>query len=183
MVLHTISKFEEDQLKQCAVLIVKGFLMCFNGPVSLRNEMFNSPDFWSVLQALHSHPDTAQSVFEIVENVASGSASGLTVDNFDPVISLLNDFATAGSIGAKIERRRDEAAARGKVQKSKQTYVLSPACSMYAKVGWQSQRTGHKRDQIHANRLPNHQSHSQLHPTITSRTASRYESFGGIPRK
>lgn len=117
VVLHTISKFEDEQLKQCAVLIVRGFSLCLTGPVGLRKEMFNSPDFWSVLQTLYSQPETAQSVFQIVEDVASGSASGLTVDNIDPVISILNDFATAGSIGAKIERRRDEAAARGKAQK------------------------------------------------------------------
>lgn len=111
--LHTIAKFEEEQVKQAAGLIVKGLLLCLSGPAGLRNEMLNTPDFWSVLQALHSHQETAQKVFDIVEDVATGSISGLTVDNYDPVISLLNDFATAGSIGAKIERRREEIAARG----------------------------------------------------------------------
>ena len=111
--LHTIAKFEEDQVKQAAGLIVKGLLLCLSGPAGLRNEMLNTPDFWSVLQALHSFQETAQKVFDIVEDVATASISGLTVDNYDPVISLLNDFATAGSIGAKIERRREEVAARG----------------------------------------------------------------------
>ena len=93
---------------------MKGLIICLEGRTDLRNEMVNSPDFWSVLQALSTLPETAQAVFEILEGVTGDSAAALTADNYDPVVSLLNDFATAASVGAKAERRRDEAPVKGK---------------------------------------------------------------------
>lgn len=79
--------------------------------------MVNSPDFWSVLQALHALPETSSEVFELLENVAGAGASALTTDNYEPVMSLLNEFAAAGSVGANDEQRRDLAARRGKPTK------------------------------------------------------------------
>ena len=119
VVLHTISKFDEEQTKQAAASIAQGLQLCLNGPVGLRNEMANSPDFWFILHALHSKPETAQPVFEIVEKVVTSWEGAMTTDNYDSVNQLLNEFATAGSIGAKAERRADEANARGRGQKPK----------------------------------------------------------------
>lgn len=117
LLLHTISKLDNDQLNQSADSIVKGLNLCLRGPAGLRNEMVNSPDFWFLLQTLHSMPEIAQDVFELLEGVAGASASALTTDNYEPVIALLNESAAAGSVGATEEQRRDLAARRGKATK------------------------------------------------------------------
>jgi golgi-specific brefeldin A-resistance guanine nucleotide exchange factor 1 len=71
--------------------------------------MSTSPDFWSILRELHSVPEAAALVFRIVEELTR-SSGGITVDNYEAAIALLNDFATAGSIGAAQEQRRDREA-------------------------------------------------------------------------
>ena len=119
MVLHTISKFDEDVLRQANTYIVKGLLLCLNGPLGLRNEMINSPDFWSVLQGLHAFPETTKPVFDIVNSVVDGPQSGLTTANYEPVVSLLGDVATAGTNSAILERKRQEASAKAKAQQPK----------------------------------------------------------------
>lgn len=119
MVLHAISKFDADLTKKSAPFIVQGLSLCINGPENLRKEIVNTPDFWSVLKALHSVPETAQSVFDLVESIVDGSSPTLTADNYEPVIALLNDFATAGSVGAASEQRRDEAVRGGRAKSKK----------------------------------------------------------------
>lgn len=61
------------------------------------------------LRNLH---EAAPSVFKLLESVvtedvATGASSSVTSDNYEFVVSLLNDFATAGSIGAITEQKRD----------------------------------------------------------------------------
>lgn len=119
VVLHAISKFDGALTKQAAPFIVKGLALCLNGPAGLRKEIINTPDFWSVLKALQSIPETAQSVFDLVENIVNGASPALTADNYEPVIALLNDYATAGSVGAATEQRRDEAIRRGQAKSKK----------------------------------------------------------------
>lgn len=121
MVLHAISKFDDELTKQCAVSIIKGLALCIISPAGLRKELANSPDFWSVLKTLHSIPETAQLVFDLVENIVEGSSLALTADNYEPAIALLNDYATASRVGANTEQKRDEANRRGqpKAKKSK----------------------------------------------------------------
>lgn len=114
VLLHALSKFDDPQVKYAATFTINGLLACLAGPSSLRNEIVNSPDFWFVLQALHANPETAQQVFEILEDVVSGSPSSLTADNFDPVASLLNEFATAPGVVARSDRRREQDAARNR---------------------------------------------------------------------
>lgn len=75
--------------------------------------MVNSPDFWSLLRSLQAVPEVADEVFSLTENVVVGDISALTTDNYEPIISMLGDYATAGSIGAQDEQRRDLAARRG----------------------------------------------------------------------
>lgn len=119
VVLHTISKFEDEHLRFSSDCIVKGLVLCLNGPTGLRNEMVNAPDFWFVLQALHEHSDTAQHVFDIVNEIVAGSTSSLTADNYEPVASLLNEFATLAGVTAKNDRRREQEAARNRQPRPK----------------------------------------------------------------
>ena len=113
VVLHAISSFRDDLLKQCALPILKGIHGCINGPAELRNEMATSPDFWSVLRTLQLVPEAAGLAFQITESVADNSSSAITADNYESAVILLNSFATAGSVGAKQEQQRDQGARRG----------------------------------------------------------------------
>jgi len=56
----------------------------------------------------------SEDVFALFESVAVGDAAALTTDNYEFVIAMLGDYATAGSIGAQEEQRRDIALRRGK---------------------------------------------------------------------
>lgn len=76
--------------------------------------MVNSPDFWSVLKALQAVPEMSDDVFSLFESVVVGNAAALTTDNYEFVIAMLGEYATAGSIGAQEEQRRDIALRRGK---------------------------------------------------------------------
>lgn len=114
VVLHAISKFDQELLKQAGPYVAKGLSLCLRGPSGLRNEMVNSPDFWSILHNLHTVPDTAAEVFGMLQTLLDDASSTLTADNYDPILSLLNDFAAAGSVGAIAEQRRDQVAMRGK---------------------------------------------------------------------
>ncbi len=119
VVLHTFSKFDQDLIKQCAPLLLKGLSDCINGPSGLRNEMANSPDFWSLLHALLPVTEASADVFRIVEGLITSPRPGITADNYEAAIALLNEFATAGSVGATEEQRRDPAARRGRQAKPK----------------------------------------------------------------
>jgi brefeldin A-resistance guanine nucleotide exchange factor 1 len=74
--------------------------------------MTNSPDFWSILRSILAVPEAAAPVFEIVQNVTVGIPSAITADNYEPAISLLNDFASAASAGALHEQKGDKTARR-----------------------------------------------------------------------
>lgn len=127
VVLHTISKFEPELLRQCAPYIAKGLSLCLNGPAGLRNEMVNTPDFWSVMHALHFIPETAKMVFQILESVAIGLPPCLTSDNYEAVVNLLNDFASAGNMAAQAERQQEETALRAKGAKPRQSAIEKDA--------------------------------------------------------
>lgn len=121
VVLHTISKLSPELITQSATSIVRGLTLCLNGPSSLRCEIVNSPDFWSVLKALQAIPEMSDDVFALFESVAVGESAALTTDNYEFVIGMLGDYATAGSIGAQEEQRRDIALRRGKGAPPKKT--------------------------------------------------------------
>lgn len=108
VVLHAISSFRPELLKQCAQPILKGIYGCISGPPELRNELASSPDFWAVLHVLQPHAEAADLAFEIAESVASSQLPAITADNYEPAIALLNAFATAGSVGAKFEQQQRE---------------------------------------------------------------------------
>lgn len=134
VVLHSISSFRQDILKQCAQPILKGLYGCTSGPAELKKEMATSPDFWSVLQLLMQpgsdvQPDAASLVFQIAEHVADGQNPAITPDNYDACVALLNAFATAGSVGARSEQKRDREQAqarRGGAQQKQQQKESTP---------------------------------------------------------
>lgn len=118
VVLHAISSFRENLLKQCALPILKGIYSCVSGPAELKKEMATSPDFWSVLHNLQPVSDAAPLVFQIAEHIAHNENSAITADNYEAAVSLLNAFATAGSVGAKHEQQptQQQSSRRGQKQ-------------------------------------------------------------------
>ena len=107
VVLHAISSFRLELLKECAQPILKGIQGCIGGPAELKNELATSPDFWAVMHALQPQPAAAGLVFQIAEAIADGPNATITGDNYEAAIALLNAFATAGSVGARQEQQRD----------------------------------------------------------------------------
>ncbi|GAB7355078.1 hypothetical protein MBLNU459_g5665t1 [Dothideomycetes sp. NU459] len=114
VVLHTISSFSQELLKDCAQPVLKGISECIRGPAGLRKEIATSPDFWSVLQSLQPLSEAAPLVFYVAEDIATGIPQAITADNYESMISLLNAFATAGSTGSINEQTRTPPGRRGK---------------------------------------------------------------------
>jgi golgi-specific brefeldin A-resistance guanine nucleotide exchange factor 1 len=112
VILHTISGLDRSIAEKAALPILKGLSLCLQNSRPLRNEIINIPDFWSTIRGLHSIPDAAPSVFELIVSILEDSPSSVTADNYEAIILLLNDFATAGSAGAIIEQKRDRHARR-----------------------------------------------------------------------
>lgn len=92
--------------------ILKGLTLCIRDPTPLRNEITSTPDFWSIIRSLHVIPEAADKSFDIVTKVVYGPPPAVTADNYKETVSLLNRFATAGSVGAVIEQKRDNYARR-----------------------------------------------------------------------
>jgi brefeldin A-resistance guanine nucleotide exchange factor 1 len=124
-VLHTISSFKKDLFDKSAPLVLQGLTQCIKEPGPLRNEIMTSPDFWVILRNLTANPQAAPTVFEILEGVAVGSPPTVMADNYEPAVRLLNDFASAGSVGSTIEQKLDRRARKGQQikQEKKPQYV------------------------------------------------------------
>ncbi|PMD16576.1 Sec7-domain-containing protein [Hyaloscypha hepaticicola] len=120
VVLHTISSFKKDLFDKSAPLVLQGLTQCIKEPGPLRNEIMTSPDFWVILRNLARNVKSAPTVFEILEGVAVGSPPTIMADNYESAVKLLNDFASAGSVGSTIEQKQDKKAKRGQ-QPPKQT--------------------------------------------------------------
>jgi brefeldin A-resistance guanine nucleotide exchange factor 1 len=110
VILHAFSSFPPDLLRRSAQPLLQGMLECVRGGGSVRSEMATGPDFWAILHNLHTLPEAAPLVFRVLEDLAAPPHAGITVDNYEQAIALLNGFASLGSIGAADEQRRDAAA-------------------------------------------------------------------------
>lgn len=119
VLLHTFSSFNDALLHECSQPILKGLTDCFKGPNALRSELAGSPDFWTILNRLSGVADAAGDVFQLVEDLTTSAQPGITADNYEAAIALLNEFATAAQVGAREEQLYDQAARRGKGQKTK----------------------------------------------------------------
>ncbi|CZT46658.1 related to GEA2-GDP/GTP exchange factor for ARF [Rhynchosporium secalis] len=120
VVLHTISSFKKDLLDKSAPLVLQGLNQCIKEPGPLRNEIMTSPDFWVILRNLTGNAQSAPTVFEILEGVAVGSPPTIMADNYESAVKLLNEFASAGSIGSTVEQKQDKRVRRGQQQQAKQ---------------------------------------------------------------
>ncbi|KAK6332364.1 GDP/GTP exchange factor for ARF [Orbilia brochopaga] len=116
IILHSIATLEKPLLDKCAGPIVKGIRGCIDSTTPLMSEIVNSPDFWSLLRMLATNSEVSGDVFDILELVAIQNPLNVTADNYVAVVTVLNDFATAGSIGAKFEQLQDRVK-KGKITK------------------------------------------------------------------
>ena len=121
VVLHGLSSLEQSVQEKCAPLMLKGIARCIAQPGPLRNEMINSPDFWAILKALRSRPEVAATVFGIMENLLADPFSTVTPDNYEAVVSLLDDFGSAGRIGSAVEQKQDTLARKERSSKRLQS--------------------------------------------------------------
>ena len=113
VVLHTISNFKKDLFERSAPLVLQGLNQCIEEPGPLRHEVMTSPDFWVILRKLTANAKAAPTVFEILEGVAIGSPPTIIADNYESAVKLLNEFASAGSVGATTEQKQDKRPRRG----------------------------------------------------------------------
>ncbi|KAK6600302.1 Sec7 domain-containing protein [Botrytis cinerea] len=66
----------------------------------------------------------SSAVFEILEGVAIGSPPTIMADNYESAVKLLNDFATAGSVGSTVEQKHDKRSRRGQPVKQPKPQVV-----------------------------------------------------------
>ncbi len=118
LILHTIASYDQATLENAAMPTLKGLNLCIRDPSPLRNEITNTPDFWAIIKSLQTVPDAASNAFDIVARVVAGQPPAVTADNYKDIVSLLNHYAGAASVGAAIEQKRDKKAnARKREQK------------------------------------------------------------------
>ncbi|KAL8953387.1 MAG: hypothetical protein Q9222_000764 [Ikaeria aurantiellina] len=108
VVLHTISSFSQPRLERCAGLVLKGLNHCIKESVTLRNEIFNTPDFWSTIERIHAIPAVSPSVFALLKAIVEDRAPSVTADNYEFVVGLLNSFANAGGAAAASQHQHRE---------------------------------------------------------------------------
>jgi golgi-specific brefeldin A-resistance guanine nucleotide exchange factor 1 len=114
VIIHSFSSFNQPLLHRSAIPLLQGIIDCMKyGSPSLRSEMSASPDFWTILLTLHSVPESSAYVFRVLEYLSAPPHLGITVDNYEPALKLLDGFASLGSVGAGDEQRRDVASVRG----------------------------------------------------------------------
>ena len=98
--------------------MLKGIDLCMQEATPLRNEITNTPDFWSILRSLYTAPAAAGSIFELITRVVAGKTPAVTADNYKEAVSILNQYAAAGSVGAVMEQKRDKNANARKREKT-----------------------------------------------------------------
>ena len=121
MILHTISSFDQSTLEKSALACLKGLKLCIANLGPLRNEITNTPDFWSTIRRVYAMPQIAGTVFELLESVVVGKSSAVTVDNYESAVAMLDNFASAGRVGAVIEQKRERNGPRTKHTKPTKT--------------------------------------------------------------
>ncbi|KHJ35807.1 putative sec7 domain-containing protein [Erysiphe necator] len=113
MVLHTISGFKKELFSKSVSLILKGLNLCIDQPSPLRNEIMISPDFWVILRNSLEDESSALIVFNFLESVVLGSPPSIIAENYESAVQLLHEFATAGSIGATVEQKKENKTKKG----------------------------------------------------------------------
>ncbi|KAL8691497.1 MAG: hypothetical protein Q9218_003283 [Villophora microphyllina] len=108
VVLHMISSFSQQKLEKSAPLVLKGLNVCIKGSSTLRNEIFNTPDFWSTIERIHAVPTVSPIVFNLLKAIVEDKAAAVTADNYEFVIGLLNSFANAGGAAAASQQQQQQ---------------------------------------------------------------------------
>ncbi|KAL8738342.1 MAG: hypothetical protein Q9181_000852 [Wetmoreana brouardii] len=108
VVLHMISSFSQTKLEKSAPLVLKGLNFCIKESTTLRNEIFNTPDFWSTIERIHAVPAVSPIVFNLLKAIVEDKAPAVTADNYEFVIGLLNSFANAGGAAAASQQQQHE---------------------------------------------------------------------------
>lgn len=134
VILHTIAGYDQAILEKASMPILNGLTLCIRDPSPLRNEVTNTPDFWSIIRSLHTLPDAAGKAFDLVARVVVGQQAAVTADNYKDTVSLLNGFAAVGSVGAVVEQKRDKTARR----KEKPTKSAKPRENEVVDRGYQA---------------------------------------------
>ncbi|KAL8761737.1 MAG: hypothetical protein Q9184_002179 [Pyrenodesmia sp. 2 TL-2023] len=120
VVLHMISSFSQPKLEKSAALILKGLIVCIKESGTLRNEIINTPDFWSTIERIHTMPAVSAGVFSLLKAVVEDGAPAVTADNYEFVIGLLNSFANAGGAAAASQQQREPSSRRPQPQEQAQ---------------------------------------------------------------
>lgn len=107
VILHHIATLDRGILEKSSLPIIAGIKKCLRGPTSLKSQMVISPDFWVLLRSLLLLNETAKEVFEAAEYVTK-EGSNVSSDNYVAVVTLLNDFALAASVGSMFEQKQDK---------------------------------------------------------------------------
>ncbi|KAL8868851.1 MAG: hypothetical protein Q9174_004711, partial [Haloplaca sp. 1 TL-2023] len=106
VILHMISSFTQPKLEKSAALVLKGLNICIKESGSLRNEIFNTPDFWSTIERIHAIPAVSPIVFNLLKAIVEDKALAVTADNYEYVVGLLNSFANAGGAAAASQQQQ-----------------------------------------------------------------------------
>ncbi|KAL1984281.1 hypothetical protein VTN96DRAFT_9333 [Rasamsonia emersonii] len=157
VVLHGISSFDQDILESSATPILSGLSRCINSSGALRNEIIVSPDFWSILQRLHQHEESAQLVFDLLQSIVDSKPPVVSADNYESAVSLANDFATAGSVGSVEERKRDALARRPRGAKQEKVSENQTVTRGVKAIGIIYQMTGRISALIQQSHLEKHE--------------------------
>ncbi|KAL8719313.1 MAG: hypothetical protein Q9225_003677 [Loekoesia sp. 1 TL-2023] len=112
VVLHMISSFSQPKLEKSAALILKGLIFCIKESGTLRNEIINTPDFWSTIERIHTIPAVSAGVFSLLKAIVEDRAPAVTADNYEFVVGLLNSYANAGGAAAASQQQREPAGRR-----------------------------------------------------------------------
>ena len=76
-----------------------------------------------------------------MKDLTTENFSAITADNYEAAISLLNDFASAGSVGSMLEQRQVMPSQKGKATKQPKVQSVSPrSCSFWLDVDSRLQR-------------------------------------------
>ncbi|KAL9584355.1 MAG: hypothetical protein Q9212_002170 [Teloschistes hypoglaucus] len=108
VVLHMISSFSQPKLEKSASFVLKGLNVCIKESSALRNEIFNTPDFWSTIERIHAVPTVSPIVFNLLKAIVEDKAPAITADNYEFVIGLLNSFANAGGAAAASQQQHHQ---------------------------------------------------------------------------
>lgn len=111
-----ISSFSQPKLEKSAALILKGLIFCIKESGTLRNEILNTPDFWSTIERIHAIHAVSAGVFSLLKAIVEDRAPAVTADNYEFVVGLLNSYANAGGAAAASQQQREPTARRPAAQ-------------------------------------------------------------------